>query len=157
MLEGAFGWCVLGAQRRKMGCKSLLWGCWGWEGCDSKACAAVVLHWQADVCAGVCLCCPAAALPWNWVLKALTVGTCCSFVPPASLGFSLLPVLPWSRNASACYCVSSVKYSSCLLVWDRSVSSVWNFVCSFKEMVCFFQHEAVRGTKHIDSSKCWEL
>lgn len=115
----------------------LLWCCTDRQMC---ACAA-----QPRPCLGI-----GCWRHWLWVRAAplcllLALGFhCCLFCHKAEM-----PV--------PCYCVSSVKYSSCLLVWDQSISSVWNFVCSFKEMVCFFQHEAVKGTKHINSSKCWEL
>lgn len=136
-VERAGGCCVLGAQRDENGMQILLWGCWGWQGCDSRA--------------GVHLCCSAVAPALELGVEG--VGLCCSFVPPQ----------PWVFTAASfaikqkCRCavtVSSVKYSSCLLVWDQSISSVWNSVCF---VVWFFQYKAVKGTKHINSSKCCEL
>lgn len=105
---------------------------------------------------GMHLCCPAVAPALELGVEGCLWVCAAPLCPLLALAFHCCLFCHKAEMPGHCY-VSSVKYSSCLLVWDQSISSVWNFVCSFKEMVSFFEHEAVKGTKHIDTSKCWEL
>lgn len=129
------GCCVLGAQREEEG----MWipasgllvvrGMWEQSICRGLS-SRPALQREAVVCRSVVLALPGCGLCfgircWGECLWVSDAPACLV----ALLGFHYCLFYCRLKTPVHCYCVSWVKYS--LLVWDQSISLVWNLVSSF--------------------------